>query len=142
PESDIGKIRAGQDVNIKVNAVLDRVYHGRISRISLAAKDKKDWGHSAVEFDVRMEMTDTDPRVKPGMSTIVDIITASRQHVLTLPQEYIEKRKEKYFATLDSGERRELHVGLQNENRFEIAAGLRENEHVRRVDFASLPVED
>ena len=142
PESDIGKIRTGQDVVVKVNSIIDRPFRGVIRDIALAAKDKKDWGRSAVEFEVRMELLDATPNVRPGMSTIVDIITAKREDVLTLPQEFVEKRNEKFWVTLEKGERREVKVGLQNENLFEILGGLKENDRVKRVDFAALPTEE
>jgi multidrug efflux pump subunit AcrA (membrane-fusion protein) len=142
PESNIDKIRVGQDVRIKVNPILDRQFHGVIREIALAALEKKDYGRSDVEFEVRMELLDATPQVDMGMSTIVDIITDRRTDVLTLPHEYIEKHKDKYFATLEDGERREIQVGLQNEDKFEIKSGLKENERVKKVDFASLPVEE
>jgi multidrug efflux pump subunit AcrA (membrane-fusion protein) len=142
PESNIDKIRVGQDVNIKVNSILDREFHGVIREIALAALEKKDYGRSDVEFEVRMELLDGTPEIDMGMSTIVDIITAKRNHVLTLPHEFIEKRRDKYFATLENGERKEIKVGLQNEDNFEIVSGLNENDRIRKVDFSSLPEEE
>ena len=141
PEADIAKIRTGQDVVIKANAILSRSYRGIIREIALAAKEKKEWSRSGdrVEFEVRIEVMDKDDELRPGMSANVDIITDKRTKVLALPHEYIEKENGKYFVTLDKGEKRQVQVGMQNEEMFEITRGLKENDKVRVVDFFSLP---
>jgi len=140
PEADIGRIRVGQEVMVKVNAILDRSYKGIIREIALAAKEKKEWRRSGdgVEFEVRIEITDQDGQVKPGMSSIVDIITAKREQVLALQQEFVEKNGNGYRVTLEDGKKRDIEVGVQNSELFEVRAGLAEGEKVRMVDFLSL----
>jgi len=141
PENDIGRIRLGQEVMIKVNAVLDRSYKGVIREIALAAKEKKEWRRSGdgVEFEVRIEITDQDAQVKPGMSSIVDIITDKRERVLALQQEFVEKNGNAYQVTLADGKKREVQVGVQNAELFEIRGGLQEGEKVKMVDFLAIP---
>lgn len=143
PEADIAKIREGQDVVIKANAILSHPYRGIIREIALASKEKKEWSRSGdrVEFDVRIEVMDKDDELRPGMSANVDIITDKRTNVLALPHEYIQKENGKYFVTLDKGQKREIQVGMQNEEMFEITRGLKENDQVRVVDFFTLPKE-
>jgi len=141
PENDIGRVRLGQEVMIKVNAVLDRSYKGVIREIALAAKEKKEWRRSGdgVEFEVRIEITDQDAQVKPGMSSIVDIITDKRERVLALQQEFVEKNGNAYQVTLADGKKREVQVGVQNAELFEIRGGLQEGEKVKMVDFLAIP---
>lgn len=143
PESDITKITVGQEVLIKASGTLSRPYRGNIREISIAAKERKDWDRPGerVEFPIRIEILDKDEKIRPGMSTIVDIITDKRDSVLTLPHEFIERIKEDYFVTLENGERRKVEIGLQNEELFEIKSGVSEGQRVRMVDFISLPEE-
>ena len=144
PESDVDKIRVGQSVIVKATPVLDKSYRGVIREIALAAIEKQQqYQHSGdrVEFQVKLEILDADKRLKPGMSTLIDIITDQREQVLVLPHEYIEKRKDQYYVTLESGEHRKIKVGLANDEMFEIQQGLSEGDRVRVVDFASLPQE-
>ncbi|OFZ85014.1 MAG: hypothetical protein A2603_04050 [Bdellovibrionales bacterium RIFOXYD1_FULL_55_31] len=144
PEIDMVKIRDGQDVVIKVPAILDRSYKGVIREISMASRERKEWSRNSdkVDFPVRIEVTDKDERIRSGMSTLVDIIPQKRESVLTLKHEYIQKEKDGYFVTLSNGTRKEIKVGLQNEEAFEIVSGLTEGEKVRQVDFLSLPSEN
>ena len=140
PEGDIEKMRLGQEAVLKVSGIPDRTYKGIIREISLAAKEKKDWNRSAdrVEFTIRIEVVNRDEKLHPGMSTIVDIVTDKREKVLALAHEFIEKQNDRYIVTLDNGERRDVKVGMQNEEMFEILGGLSENDHVRLVDFISI----
>jgi multidrug efflux pump subunit AcrA (membrane-fusion protein) len=137
PEADITKIRVGQPVVIRINANPDRTYDGIIRNISLASKEKKqmDVFGDKINFEVTIEINKFDERVLPGMTAIIDVITNQRLAVLTLPHEFVEKRKENFSVTLPNGEKRKITVGLQNEEFFEIVSGLNENEKVSLVDF-------
>ena len=138
PEVDVGKLKIGQEVIIKASAVLDRTYKGKIQHISLAAKEQKDWDKSRVEFPVFMEVNDKDEQIKPGMSVIVDIITNKLSNVLTLRHEFLQKEREKYFVITESGIRKDVEVGIQNEEVFEIKSGVAEKEKIRQTDFLSV----
>jgi HlyD family secretion protein len=140
PELEYSKLKLGQQVRIKASAASAKFYSGKIGRISEAALDKKvEWGgRSNVEFPVRIEILDADEQIKPGMSALVDVIPASRTNVLFLRHEYIERdsaRMDLGAVTLDSGEKRSIKLGLQNEEVAEITDGLKEGDRVKLVDF-------
>ena len=137
PELEVGKLKIGQEATIKASAVLGRSYKGKIEHISLAAKEQKDFDKSRVEFSVQLEIKDKDVQIRPGMSVIVDIITNRISHVLMLRHEFIQKDGDKYFVVTEKGEKKEIEVGLQNEQFFEIRKGLLENENIHQTDFLS-----
>lgn len=144
PETDVDKIKIGLKVVVKATSLPDRVYNGVIREIFLAAVEKpQGYNHSGdrVEFQIKLEITDKDALLKPGMTTILDVITDKRHQVLTLPHEYILEEKDKYFVTLEDGTKKPIKVGLQNDEVFEITEGVKEGDRVRMVDFASLPKE-
>ncbi len=139
PEIDRVKVKAGQSAIIKVSAIADRKYKGVLRDLSLAAREKDQWARSqVVEFPVRVEVLDPDERMKSGMSVLVDIITAKREKVLTLRHEFLFREADKYFVLTDSGQRKDIEVGIQNEEGFEVIKGLSEGEKVRQVDFSEL----
>ncbi len=142
PENDINRIRVGQEVLVKANPILDRSYKGIIRNIAIAAKERKEgWNQNGnrVEFEVRIEIVDKDDRLRPGMSAIVDIVTDNKKGVLALKHEYVQHDKDKYSVTLESGDKKDVLVGSQNEESVEITGGLKEGDRVRMVDFFSLP---
>jgi multidrug efflux pump subunit AcrA (membrane-fusion protein) len=138
-ELDIAKVKVGQEALIKVSSLVGETFRGVISEMSLSAKDKERYGSSATEFQLRAILKSHDPRLLPGMSTVMDIISAQRSQVLTLPHEYIQEDDKGYFATTEKGETRRLTLGLQTAEAVEIEKGLSEGERVRAVDFLSLP---
>ncbi len=139
PEIDRVKIKSGQEAIIKASAILSRSYKGIIREMSLAAREKDQWRNSqVVEFPIRIEITERDEQLKSGMSVVIDVITGKKENVLTLRHEFIRRKDEAYYVILASGERRELKVGMQNEEGFEIVSGLKEGEKIRQVDFSEL----
>lgn len=137
PEIDRVKVKAGQDAVIKASAILSRKYNGVIRDLSLAAREKDQWGRSqVVEFPIRIEITDSDETIKSGMSVVIDVITAKKENVLTLRHEFIRREDEKYFVVLASGKRKDIQVGIQNEEGFEVVSGLQEGEKIKQIDFS------
>jgi len=138
PEIEVGKLKQGQEVLIKASAILTKTYHGKIKSISLAAREQKDWDKSRVEFPVLIEVTDNDGQLLSGMSVVVDIITQKLKNVLTLRHEFIQKDGDQYFVVTVDGERKNITVGLRNEEAFEIKSGVKEGEEVEQTDYLSL----
>ena len=143
PEIDRIKLKIGQEAMIKASAVLNRKYKGVIRELALAAREKDQWSRSqVVDFPVRIEMLDNDAVIEPGMSVVIDVITAKKEHVLMIRHEFIHRENEKYFVILSSGKRRDISVGLQNEDGFEVLSGLNEGDKVKQVDFSELSPEN
>lgn len=139
PEIDRVKIVPNQEAVIKASALPQQTYKGVIRELSLAAKQKEEWSRSqVVEFPIRIELLDKDDKIKPGMSVIIDVLTNKKEKVLTLRHEYIQREDDQYFVMLKDGKRRDIKVGLQNEEGFEILEGLREGEMVKLVDFTAI----
>lgn len=138
PEIDVGKLKIGMEAIIRASAVLDHTYLGKIHSISLAAKEQTDWDKSRVEFPVMIQVMNPDPQIKPGMSVIVDIITSRLKNVLTLNHEFIQQDGDQYFVMTQKGERKNIDVGIQNEEVFEIKKGLDEGEKILQIDFLSM----
>lgn len=137
-EIDRTRIRVGMEVVIKASAILTHSYKGIIREVALSAKEKERWERNQGDFPVRAEVLDQDQDLRPGMSVVMDVISAKKKDILTLGYEYLRKEKDQYSVTLKNGEKRPVRVGLQNEEAFEITEGLKEGDLVRAVDFASL----
>lgn len=139
PEIDIVKIKKGQEAIVKASPILDRSYKGNVIDISLAATLQESYNNrSQAEYLVKLEILDIDEQLKPGMSTVLDIIPAKKSDILTVPHEYIDKQDEKYFVTTKDGTQREVVVGLQNETIVEVVSGLKEGDEITQVDFINL----
>ena len=139
PELDVAKTKIGQEAMIRVAALGSTNMRGKIAEIALSAREKERWSSSSSEFAMRVTILDRDPRLMPGMTALMDVITAKRVNVLALAHEYVQQDSEGSFVTLASGEVRRVTLGLQTEEAVEIVAGLREGERAQPIDYLNLP---
>ncbi|MBY0415828.1 MAG: efflux RND transporter periplasmic adaptor subunit [Bdellovibrionales bacterium] len=139
PEIDRGKLKIGQDAIVNVSAILGKKFKGVINELSLAATQKEEFSRSQnVEFPVKIEITNSDDSVRGGLSALIDIITNKKENILMLQHEYIRQENDKYFVVLADGNRRDIEVGIQNEEGFEIVSGLKEGEKIKQIDFSEM----
>jgi HlyD family secretion protein len=85
-ESDRGRVEVGQPATVHLDAVPDRVYHSKVSRISLLARvDFSSTWPPARDFDLELVMADPDARLKPGMTASVRVAVARFPDALVVP---------------------------------------------------------
>ena len=71
PESDIGRIVAGQDAEVRVDAFPDERFRARVSEIAPRAQ-KQD---NVTSFEVELELIDPPDKLLSGMTADVDFQT-------------------------------------------------------------------
>jgi len=139
PEIDIAKIKAKLEAQIRPNALNGKTYQGTVKEISLSAKESQDrWDRGKVEFPVQILLSNPDNDLKPGMSVVIDIITAKAEQVLTIPHEYLHRDGSQYFLIDHTGARHDVKTGLSNESIVEISEGAQENLRVQMINFSEL----
>jgi len=134
-EVDVGKIRLGQDVRIDVDAYPSVVFHGAITHIAPAARDQQ----GVKIFDVEIDVTDTDERLKPGMTANIEIQGDHREGVPTVPVEALFKKDGSYvvYVVEEGAEEpveRQVTVGVTNISTAHVSEGLEEGEVVTLYD--------
>lgn len=149
-EVDIGKVRVGQKVEIRLDALRDEVFEGRVRKVAPASSvvtQQGAPGGAVIKFPVEVEIAKPDPRMKPGMSAKCRIIVERRQNVLRLPREALQfvdaslakvsvvHREVVNGKTVDKNETRTVKTGLRGDAFVEIVEGLKEGEKVRPQPF-------
>lgn len=137
PEIDRAKLKKGQEAIVKISAIMNRVYKGVIRDLSMSSRERE-VKSTQVEFPVKVEIIDPDDKIRPGMSAVLDIIVQRKKNALMLRQEYVRNEDDRYFVVLQNGETRDVEIGLQNEEVFEITKGLEPTEAVRMIDFTAI----
>lgn len=140
PEIDRTKVLVGQEAVIKTSAISDLPFKGIVKRVALAPEEKQQGfsfgGKEQVEYPLTIELLDSDERIKPGMSATIDVIAISLKDVLTLRHEYVQNDNDHFSVILEDGTKREIKIGLRNDEMVEIVDGLREGDVVQQVEFA------
>jgi HlyD family secretion protein len=92
-ETDIVNVKLGQEARIKVDALGDKILMGHVSEVGNSALTRSSGTTSttsgtsqeAKDFKVVVTLDDPPAELRPGLSTTATIVTATRQHVLTVP---------------------------------------------------------
>lgn len=88
-EEDIAKVAVGQNANVTFPAFPDLTLQGAVTGIaSIASGDSGMMsydGGSSVTFDVDILIAQPDPRLKPGMTAKVSLITEQLDDVIMVP---------------------------------------------------------
>ncbi len=134
-EVDIGKIRRGQAVKIDVDAYPGVTFEGRIASVAPAARDEE----GVKIFDVEIDITESDARLRPNMTANIEIQGDHRAGVLAIPIEAAFKKQGRYVAYVFDGSpqepvARDIVTGVANIEKIEIVSGLAAGEVVARYD--------
>lgn len=139
-EVDRGKIRLGQQVKIRVDAIPDKEFTAEIDWISpIASLIWKGFMNADKVFPTFATLKNLDPRLRPGMSASVDIIIESEPNVLLIPARASFVHEGKPSVYVQRGQKfpvRVIEVGKRNDNDIVVLAGLKEGEMVALEDPA------
>jgi HlyD family secretion protein len=80
-EADVGSVVEGQEVPFTVDAYPDRTFHGTVTQV----RNSPTTVNNVVTYDCVISVTNSDYKLKPGMTANVSIIVAQRENALTIP---------------------------------------------------------
>jgi multidrug efflux pump subunit AcrA (membrane-fusion protein) len=136
-EVDRGKIRLGQNVKVRVDALPEREMEATLDWISPIAQVEIKGNLTDKSFPVRATLASVDSRFRPGMSASASIITSSRKNALMIPLRASLTRNGKpavYVKTDKGFELRPIQIGQRNEIDAVVLNGLAEGERVALED--------
>ena len=85
-EVDMEKLKMDQLAEIVSDTYKGRIYQGRVIEISPIGVERD----NIISFEIMIEVIDSPPELRPGMSTDVDIITYEEKAVLLVPIEAVQ----------------------------------------------------
>jgi RND family efflux transporter MFP subunit len=129
-ESDVAKLRMSQVATVTVDAAgIGTRLTGKIVTIDPVATISQ--GVPVYGVDVQIDLP--DPAVRPGMSGTANVIVASAQGVLTVPNLAIRSSAgQRQIQVMRDGQAQDAQVefGISNDTVTEIKSGLREGDTV------------
>ena len=125
-EVDANQVQEGQKAQVRLDAVPGSVFTGVVKKKARLAKTKR--SESEVKyFDVNVGLDTTDPVMKPGMTSKVDLVIEHLDDVLTIPRESLTQREGRWVVFLPDGKKwteREVVVGARNATHVVVEEGL------------------
>jgi len=129
-EEDVVKMNIGNEVDISLIAFPDQTFKGRVISVDPAEKLVE----GVVYYKTIIDFEKIPEGVKPGMTADLIIKTASKENVLIIPRNAINKKDGKTIVETLNGKNigeREVQIGLEGNNDMaEIIFGLNEGEKV------------
>lgn len=140
-EPDIGRLQAGQKVEVTWDAVPGRAWTGTVSTVPATVKLRvsRNVGETTCTID------NADLRLLPNINVGVTIVVAEHANVLTLQRDalHADDSKNYVYRIVDNKLRRQpVEISLQNLTRVEITAGLAERDSVALSSEDSRPLFD
>jgi macrolide-specific efflux system membrane fusion protein len=129
-ETDIGKIRIGQEGSFTVDTYPDTDFKGIVTAIYPKAVIQD----NVVNYIVTVKITDPQGKtLRPEMTTNVTINLETRKNVLTVPTSAITRERGERYVMVMEGEKniqRKVKAGWKDNGTTEIISGLKEGEEV------------
>lgn len=134
-EIDISKVKQNQQVRVGVDAFPDKKYTGKV--ISVADIGEQLANADAKVFEVVIEVNESDPIMRPSMTTSNAIIINTLYDVKHLPIDAIYSQDSIPFVYKTNRTKQVVSLGESNENEVVIEQGLEAGDQV----FLSVPDE-
>jgi HlyD family secretion protein len=130
-EIDVGRLKEGMPVNIRIGALPTAVVTGRLDKIWLKAKKQE----QATVFPIEISLTEAHgATLRAGYSANAEVIIARRDSVLLVPERVLAHRGDSTFVTLRGApgrtEERRITTGLSDAINIEVLEGLTQQDSV------------
>ncbi|HEY9007814.1 MAG TPA: efflux RND transporter periplasmic adaptor subunit [Ohtaekwangia sp.] len=136
-EVDVRKVKAGQDVQVGLDAYPDKKLTGKVIRVANVGEQRPN--SDAKVFEVAVEIDGTDPSLRPSMTTSNRIIASVIKDAMFIPLECLHSQADTItYVFRKEGintVKQEVMVGQTNANDVVILGGLQENDRV----YLSIP---
>jgi HlyD family secretion protein len=126
-EADITKIKMGLKVLVRMDALPEIAFNGKITEISRVClpRDKEKI------FKVVVEIEESDLRLKPGMTVSCEYVCSETDKALYVPNNCLLREQDKYFVFQKNGgtpEKTEVKAGPSNSHHTMIYSGIEPGE--------------
>jgi HlyD family secretion protein len=132
-EADRGRVQIDSGVRVRVDAVPDRELTGTLKDISVVAKPDFTTWPPVRNFDVVVSLSDSDARLRSGMSASARIELDRLQNVIVVPSGAVFQRGPStvvYVARRGTFEPRTVAVLRRGRDQIALASGVNEGERV------------
>ena len=134
-ETEVGQLSVGMPMKITIGALQDNTLQASLEYVSPKAVEQ----NGANQFEIKAAIRNIQgKRIRSGYSANAEIVLASAQNVLTVPESAIEFSGKQTYVYVVKGdkdnktyERRKVETGMSDGLNSEIKSGLNKNEKVR-----------
>jgi len=127
-EIDVSKVRADQPVRVGVDAFPEKTFTGRVTSVANIGEQLPNT--DAKVFEVFITLNESDPILRPAMTTSNSIITQTFSSALSVPLEAVHSNDSLTYVYRSNKIKQVVVLGEANENQIIVEAGLDEDDLV------------
>jgi multidrug efflux pump subunit AcrA (membrane-fusion protein) len=137
-EAERGQLKVGQTTEVRVDAVPDRSLEGKVDAISPTASLDFNGGWPIPRnFSVDVTLSQSDPRLTPGMGATVRVAVAKIPDGIVIPASAVFRKAGRNVAYVQRGSKFEetpVEVSRRNTEEVLLAKGLQSGERIALKD--------
>ena len=136
-EADRGKVKLGQPVLMRAEAVPDKEHKGIVSNLSPITKVDRTTYPYRKSFEMKIDFVEPDPRLKTGMTVDIRVEVERLPDSIMIPADAVFDKGGRlvaYVAGSDGYEERELELSHRGSDYVRVIEGLRGGERVALKD--------
>lgn len=130
-EKDLSLVTLGEQVSIVTDAYGPSiVFKGTVAAIAPAATTRT---NGTLGYKITYQFSDTDSRIKPGLSSTVNLSGSEKENVLMVPKSAVFLKNGASFVVVKNGKKTEdraVTIGLVGSTTDEVVSGLTAGEQV------------
>ena len=132
-ESEVGKIKEGMELDLKIGALQDEQIKAILEYISPKGKEEE----GAIQFEIRAAVKlKKDLFLRAGYSANADIVLDKRDSVLAIKESDVLFEDDKSFVEVETGgqqfDKREVKLGLSDGINVEVLEGLTKGDKIKK----------
>lgn len=153
-ETDIPNVKVGEHANVTVDAYPNKTFSGIVTEVGSSPIVQglgQTTGSQAVNFEVKIQIQDPPPGIRPGFSCSADIITGTRQKTVAIPVQALVVREKPGSGPGKPQEEEGVYIhdkgavkfaavttGLSGDSSIEVLKGLKEGQEIVTGPFKAL----
>jgi HlyD family secretion protein len=159
-ETDVPNVKVGQRATVTIDAYPNKTYDGVVTEVGSSPMTRTGaaTGGDAVNFEVKIQLTNPPAGVRPGFSASADIITGTRSKALAIPlqalvvrEKPVDEKNKTTAKPVKAQEEEGVYVhkdgkvsfvtvatGLTGDSTIEITKGLTEGQEIVTGPFRAL----
>lgn len=132
-EIDLYKIDIGKPATIEVDAYPNLSFEGKVVFIGILAISDVLRAGDEKNFEIKVQLSSTDPRLRPGMTSRVTIHVENVEDSLSVPIHSVFEANKQHFCYVSQNGyylKKPIEIGMNNEQWVAVRSGIEENERV------------
>jgi len=133
-ESDVGKLKVGMPLVLKVGAIPNEEFKGILEFISPKGTEEEGTVNFKIKADIQNE--DSNSFLRAGYSANADIILQQKSQVITVNERDIEFKDDKAFVEVVVGDQefdeKEIQTGLSDGVLIEVVSGIDTTSQIKK----------